>query len=73
MPRLPEAELVQVLRKHGLTLAGVEPGKQPLLFVGWRPAGGAWLGVAVATSKAAVKEATRGIAGVKVLPLGCTP
>jgi hypothetical protein len=41
LPRLPEAELSQLLRAHGLRLAGVEKERLPLLFVGWRPAGDA--------------------------------
>jgi hypothetical protein len=73
LPHLPEAELSQVLRAHGLRLAGVEKERLPLCFVGWRPVGGAWLGVACGTSKAVVREACRGVQGVKILPLGCSP
>jgi hypothetical protein len=70
---LSEAVLANLLRKAGWRLVDVRAEPVELFFFGWRRCGGAWTALAAGASKHAVRQAVRGVEGVKILPAGVTP
>jgi hypothetical protein len=73
-PHLPEPQIAEVLRRHGLRLVSIERQHLPLVFLGWARRGGRWQAVAAGVSKADVRAAVEGVEReILVLPLGVQP
>jgi hypothetical protein len=72
-PHLPEPQVDELLRRHGLRLVSIERQHLPLVFLAWARRGGHWRAIAAGIDKASVKKAVQGVEGVVILPLGCQP